>query len=161
MHFFCFFQTFFIIKTSTSHIYFYHGHLALSPLTLLLKSQAVLFHWNSHIPSSSAPLEQVLNKQQCTTSAVTAAWISNCFFVCLLLKPSLKLSWLDWLKGVCKNLYLTFHSSQIPDCKDRETRRNMLFFVSLFLFPRKRDLIPLVRHTVWSPVTVGSLHPMQ
>lgn len=93
-------------------------------------------HWISHLPSSSAPLEQVLKKQQCTTLAVTAACISNCFFVCLLLKASLKLSWLE---GLCKNPYLTFHSSQIPDREDSETRRNMLFllFPSFFSYVRK------------------------
>lgn len=104
-------------------------------------------HWISHIPSSSAPLEQVLNKQQHTTSAVTAAWISNCFFVCLLLKPFLKLSWLDWLEGLCKNPYLTFHSSQIPDCKDRETRRNMLFFLFPYFFSHIREIWFLLSHT--------------
>lgn len=46
-------------------------------------------HWTSHIPASSAPSEQVLNQKQRTTSVVTVACISNCFFVCLLLKDPL------------------------------------------------------------------------
>lgn len=39
--------------------------------------------WTSHIPSSSAPPEQVLNKKQCTISVVTAACNQTGFlFVC-------------------------------------------------------------------------------
>lgn len=46
--------------------------------------------WTSHIPSSSAPSGQGLNKKQHTTLVVAAACISNCFFVCLLLKAPLR-----------------------------------------------------------------------
>ena len=97
-------------------------------------------HWISHIPSSLAPLEQVFSKQQCTTLAVTAASDSNCFFVCLLLKSPLTLSWLDWLEGLCKSLYLTFHSSQPADWKGRETLRNMLFLLLPCFFSCVRDI---------------------
>lgn len=117
-------------------------------------------HWISHIRSSSTPLDQAWNKQQHTAVAVTAARISDCFFVCLLLKPSLKLSWLDWLEGLCKKPYLAFDSSQIPDCEDRETRGNLLFLCFPVSFPTEERFDFFVSHTVWSPVTARSLHLM-
>lgn len=71
-------------------------------------------------------------------------------------ETSSKLSGLD---SLCKNPYLTFNSSQTQACEHRETGRSMLFL--LFLFLQKRDLILSVSHTVWSPVTVQSVQPVQ
>lgn len=103
--------------------------------------------WTSHIPSSSALSEQGLNKKQHTTLVVTAACVSNSFF----LFASESSSMLSWFDSLCKNPYLMFHSSQIPACEHRETEKNMLFL--LFLFLQKRDLILSVSPSVWSPVT--------
>lgn len=157
---FCIFQTFLVIKKSISHFYFIVVSLPYLHFHFFQRNRQFYSHWISHIPSPSTPLEQAWNKQRCTDVAVTAARISNCFFVCLLLKPSLKLSWLDWLEGLCKNLYLPFDSSQIPDWEDRETRGNLLFLLLLCFFCYIRDIwfFFFVSHTVWSPVTVRSLH---
>lgn len=152
---FCIFQTFLIIKNSIAYIYFYHGHYALSPLSLLLKRQAL----NLHIPvtylSSSAPSEQVLNKKQRTTLVVTAVRISNCFFVCLRLKPPL--SFQDLM--VSARIHISHFTAVRHQHVKTERQGEVCYFFCFFSC--RRDLMLSVSHTVWSPVTVQSVQPMQ
>lgn len=109
----------------------------------------------SHIPSST-PSEQGLNKKQHTTLVVTAACISNWFFICLLLKAPLCFHDLT----VSARIHIShFTAVRYQHVNTGWEGRNMLFL--LFLFLQKRDLILSVSPSVWSPVTVQSFQPIQ
>lgn len=134
-----FFHVFHIFHYQTQYFicFIWSPSFCLASLPPLLKSQfSSDSHWISHIPSSKAPLQQVLDKQQCTTSVVTDACISNFFFI--FLKPSLKPSRLDWLQCLCKILYLT--SQQSDTRLGRQTRRNLLFLLFPHFFSYLREI---------------------
>lgn len=80
---FCVFQKCFIIKNSIPYIYFYHGHYALSPLSLPLKGQAVNQSHTFFVSSSRASPKQGVYHLSSHCCMYTK------LFFCLLLKAPL------------------------------------------------------------------------
>lgn len=86
--------------------------------------------WTNHIPSSSAPPEQVLNKKQPTTLVVTAACISNWFFVCLLLKAPLSFHDLT----VSARIHISHFTAVRYQHVNTERQGEVCYFFCFFLY---------------------------